>query len=157
MSTSRWCPARTAVIAAMTDWFLFFLCTLVVARVSRWVWLDTQLQGTRIKVKAWLQLGHMPEDVVGTAKAEEWLNEYHKNHPTRDFLRHKAYQLIECPWCLSMWISGPLVAILAAADWFWDAVSIPLPLLWWPALSMAAVVLLQWTDGAFNVEVTQKK
>ena len=141
----------------MTEWFQFALLTLVVARVTRWIWLDSQLQGTRIKVKAWLQLGHIPHDVVGTPKMEEALNEYHKKHPTRDFLRHKAYQLIECAWCLSIHVAWVLVLILCTASWFWDKVSIPLPLLYWPALSMSAVVLLQWTDGTFHVEVTQKK
>lgn len=141
----------------MTEWFLFFLCTWVVARVTRFIWLDDMIQGTRIKIKGWLQLGHIPDDVVGTAKMEEWLNKYHQEHPRRELLRRKAFDLIECAWCISMHVSWPLILVLCAASWFWDTVSIPLPLLWWPALSMSAVVLLQWTDGAVNVEMTQKK
>lgn len=146
----------------MTDsvdrWFLFFFLTLWTARVSRYLWLDDMIQGTRIKVKAWLHLGHIPDDVVGTAKMEEWLNTYHREHPRRELLRRKLFDLIECAWCLSVWVAGfSVLGVWLIARYTSVDIDMPLPVMWPVALSMPAVVLLQWTDGAFHVEVSQKK
>ena len=138
---------------AVTEPFLFVILAFLVARVTRFIWLDDLIKGSRTKLKAWLQLGHIPEDVVGSPKMEEWLNEYHNNHPQRAFFRNKAYDLIDCAWCISIWVSGFTIAAL----YLFTDYTLPLPVFWWPALSMAAVVQLQWTDGAFNVEMTQKK
>jgi hypothetical protein len=143
----------------MTDrWFLFFLLTWWTARVSRYLWLDDMIKEWRVAVKGWLQLGHIPADIVGTPKMEDWLNTYHNTHPRRELLRRKAYDLIECAWCLSVWIAGfTVLGVWLVARYTDVDIDMPLPVLWTPALSMAAVVLLQWTDGSFPVKVEQKK
>lgn len=137
----------------MTEWLLLLILILWTGRITRFIWLDDLIKGTRTALKAWLQLGHIPDDIVGTPKMEDWLNEYHNNHPQREFFRRKAFDLIDCAWCISIWIAGFTLLGL----WVLTDVSMPLPLLWWPAISMGAVILLQWTDGTFHVETSQKK
>ena len=142
----------------MSEPMTFVILALVIARVTRFIWRDDLILNTRIRVKTWLQLGHIPEDVVGTPKMEEWLNEYHTEHPRREVLRQKAFDLIDCAWCSSIWVAGFLVLFchLISNVWFDVDITMPLPVFWWPALSMAAVIPLQWTDGQFEVTATVK-
>ncbi len=46
-------------------------------------------------------------------------------------------KLLICPWCLSFWVAGALVA--AVQPW----TSTPLPLLWWTAVSTGIGVIAQ--------------
>jgi hypothetical protein len=137
----------------MPDLLLLIILILWTGRITRFIWLDDLLKGSRTALKGWLHLGHIPDDIVGKPGMEDWLNDYHNNHPRREFLRRKAFDLIDCAWCISIWVAGFTILGL----WVFTDVSMPLPLLWWPALSMGAVLLMQWTDGTFHVEVTQKK
>lgn len=54
--------------------------------------------------------------------------------PTNPFMRSTAY-LLECDWCMSIWVSAILVWITSSL------VSVPLPLLVWPAVSTIAALI----------------
>ena len=134
------------------QFFLLLLLSLFVARVTRYIWLDSQVKELRAAIKAKLQFGWIPDDIIGTPKMEEWVNEYGKKHPARSYWRRKGLELIGCGWCISIWVAGPTVLIAHLID-----VPMRLPVAWWLALSMGAVVLLEWTDGEKTVALRQTK
>jgi hypothetical protein len=134
------------------QFFLFVLCSFVVGRVTRYLWMDSQIKELRAAVKGWLQLRHIPDDIIGSPKMEEWLNAYNEKHPVRSYWRRKGLELISCGWCLSIWLAGPLTLVLHLVD-----VPMRLPGLWWLALSMSGVCLLEYTDGEKVVELKQPR
>lgn len=137
----------------MSPGLLFVVLTFTVMRVTRFIWMDDLIKEPRVALKGWLQLGHIPDDIVGTPNMEEWLNTYHNEHPRRELFRRKAFDLIDCGWCISIWVS----ALTVVAVYLFTDVSLPLPVFWWLALSGAAVALLEWTDGERNVILKQPK
>lgn len=123
--------------------FTFLLLSFVVARVARFIANDTLWEGTRDKLLEWLRDPIKSQDDDGDT--------YTTRGRRLMFIREKAAELIECVYCNSMWVSaGAVLGVL----WFTD-VSMPLPLLWWPALSMAAIAIVEWTDGTKEVILKQ--
>jgi len=126
----------------MMVFFTFILMSWVVARVARFIANDTLWEGTRDKLLEWLRdpIKSQDDDGTVTARGSRVM-----------FVREKAAELIECVYCNSMWVSaGAVLGVL----WFTDA-SMPLPLFWWPALSMAAIAIVEWTDGTREIILKQ--
>jgi hypothetical protein len=134
------------------QFFLFLLCSFLVARITRYIWMDAQIKELRAAVKAKLQLGHIPDDIIGKPNMEEWINEYKEKHPVRSYWRRKGLELISCGWCISIYVAGPLNLALHLLD-----VPMRLPAVWWLALSMSAVMMLEYTDGEKPVILKQEK
>ena len=135
------------------QFFLFLLLSFVVGRVTWYLWMDSQIKEARAAVKGWLQLGHIPDDVIGKPNMEEWLNGYNSKHPVRHYWRRKGLELISCGWCLSIHVAGALVGVLYLAT----DIQLRLPGLWWLALSMSGVCLLEFTDGEQVTVLKQQK
>lgn len=120
--------------------FTFLLLSLVVARVTRLITEDTILDEPR----RWL-----------LDKLWEWRRpaNVHQQAWEPPYLRKKIHYLLTCPWCSSLYVSA---GVIGATYLFTDA-SIPFPWFWWPALAMAAVLYLEYTDGEKPLLVRLKK
>ncbi len=102
----------------MTYLVYLILLSLVVYRVSRFIVLDTLIDGTRQKV-------------------EDWLME----HRSRLVFR-KLYELIGCPYCVTIWVS--LFAVLFS---YRLLESVPLPVFTWLAGSSGALLVWAIVDS----------
>lgn len=118
----------------MNEFFEFLILALVVARVTRFVVLDELIAGTRDRVIFWLQL-RVDEDL--------------ELPPSRSQrIKQKISILLECPWCVSIYVAAVVVLIHLFGP-FVDP--LPLPVWYWLALSMAAVILIEIVDGVKQV------
>lgn len=90
---------------------LLIVLSLMVYRVSRFIVLDTLIDGTRSKVEDWL-MAHRSK-----------------------LLFRKLYELMGCPYCVTIWVA--LGAVLVS---YFFVDSIPLPLYTWLAVSSGALV-----------------
>lgn len=120
--------------------FTFLITSLVVARVTRLITEDAILDEPRQWLLGKIWIWRKPENV-------------HQSGWQPPYLRRKLHYLLTCPWCASLHVSGFLVILMLV---FTDA-SMPLPLFWWPALAMAAVMYLEFTDGEKPLLVRLKK
>jgi Protein of unknown function (DUF1360) len=96
----------------MSGLSLIVVLSLACYRVTRFVIRDTLWEHWRVK---------LGDRILGTSP-KLW--------------RDKLYDLLHCPYCLSVWVAA---ATVAAADGF---VSVPLPLFSW--LAVAAGSLVVW-------------
>lgn len=96
----------------MSDFFLLVVLSAVVYRVTRFIIEDTLLDGPREKLLTWLE-----------------------EHP--GFMNDKLYVLIECPFCVSIWVSAGAVAL---TDLVVDDVPVPV----WTWLAAATGALVFW-------------
>ena len=97
--------------------FLIAILSLVTYRVSRFFVLDTMIENQRFKVYSWL------------LKHEHWFF-------------HKVHELLSCPYCITVWVSGATVGAYVIF-----VGSMPMPVFTW--LAVAAGSLLPWrlVDG----------
>lgn len=99
----------------MTALVLFIILSAVVYRVSRFIMLDDLIKGSRDWFFARLMKARKDGSVA--------------------LWRSKLAELLDCPWCLTVWVAGAVVAIHHfAVD------PLPFPLWWVPALSGGALV-----------------
>jgi len=91
---------------------LVIVLSAVTYRVARFVVLDTLVENQRFKVYAWL-LNH-----------EHWFF-------------HKIHELLSCPYCITIWISGFVVGAYMIF-----VGSMPMPVFTW--LAVATGSLLYW-------------
>lgn len=117
---------------------VFILCVWTTGRVSRLLATDELLDEPRDHIIGWLTYHGRPEG------QPMW---------QPPLWRRKLAYLITCVWCNSLYVAGALVLGML---WF-TSYSTPLPLLWWPALSMGAVISVNMVDGEANVGVRMKK
>lgn len=96
---------------------LIILLSLAVYRVTRFVILDTIIAHQRI----WLL-----NKILGR-KPRGW--------------REKIHELLQCPFCLSVWLAGASVAL--GDRW----VSVPLPWLAWLGVCTGTVVVWRFVEG----------
>jgi len=109
---------------------LFLLLAFATARVARFIHADTLIETPRNHLLTWL-----------IEPRDGW----------RGAVGNKLAELLDCPWCISVWVS--LCAVLVI-DWG-TSYSIPLPVIWVPALSMLAVMFVEYTDGVKQVKLTK--
>lgn len=107
----------------MPLWLLFLIHTLVVYRVARFIAEDSLIEGWRKAILFRLN-----------AKDASSLNPRLRDDP-REFFKGKAFELLQCPYCLTIWIGAGVVGIhLIWLD------GLPVPVWWWLALSGGALV-----------------
>jgi hypothetical protein len=124
----------------MSEFFLFIVLSLTVARTTRLITEDTILDEPRQWILKRIWGRGKPDDI-------------HESSWTPPYWQGKLHYLLTCPWCCSIWVSaGALGATYLFTDY-----SIPAPWFWWPALAMLAVIFLEWTDGEKLVQVRLKK
>lgn len=107
--------------------------------LTRWAWLIVPLGICRaLQIALWDRIFERPRSwLLGKLNPQG----RPMNDPQRPYLSY----LIECPWCLSVWIGGLAVALL-----LWDATRAgTLAVLAALALSLAAVVLDRAVDRWF--------
>lgn len=86
-----------------------------------------------------------PYDAKRGALAAQWLPEnreiqfVHRRTQGYEDVRPSPFGYwLSCPWCMGLWASAAAVAILA------QLIDVPLPLLWWPAVSQCVGWLRTW-------------
>jgi hypothetical protein len=112
------------------SWLTFIVLIGVVWRVTRFITKDDLIEGTRKKVLAWLEKWKAPDDP-----------DYRKGLTT-DLLAFKAWTLLTCPWCVSIYISA---ATLVAYRIFVD--DVPMPIFMWLAIAGFSLVPYNYLDG----------
>lgn len=110
----------------MPTWLLYLLIALAVHRLTRLVTRDKfpLIAVPRYHVTNWLD------------PSSDYVEQYRRRHPEREDPRTHggivgsslAY-LLECDWCVSVWVSGGLVYVLTLYT------DVPLPYLAWLAAS----------------------
>jgi hypothetical protein len=108
---------------ADVDWSLILICSLVTWRVGRFIAEDALIDGTRSKVKGFLD----------QPRESHW----------RDVLADKVWTLLTCAWCLSIWVSA---GTLLVSRLFWVD-SIPAPVWTWLAVSALPLIPWNYVDG----------
>ena len=103
---------------------LFLIHALLVYRVSRFIISDELIDGTRKKI-----LHRLEASEPGTPTL--------RGNP-REFFKDKAWSLLQCPYCVSMYVGGGTVLIHL---WWLDG--LPYPVWWW--LGICAGALIVWT------------
>ena len=102
---------------------LILIGAIVTWRVTRFIIADDLVKGTRQRVMAW----------VNKPREARW----------KDFLADKAFDLLTCPWCVSIYVSAGYLALTR-----WIVVdSIPVPVWSWLAISALSVIPYQFVDG----------
>lgn len=116
------------------DWTLILIGALVTWRVTRFIVADDLIEGVRAKVIDFVQ----PRRPL---------------HKGRDFLFGKAYTLITCPWCVSIYVSA---GFLLLSRWL-VVDSIPVPVWTWLAVGALSILPYQFADGDWIVTLQQKQ
>jgi hypothetical protein len=101
----------------MPFWLLLFIMACVTYRVSRFIILDGMIAGTRTKVVNWLDF------------------RAHK------LIYRKLAELLECPYCVTIWVSAGTVLITSVY------VDIPLPVWVWLAVGTGALMIWSFVDN----------
>jgi hypothetical protein len=125
----------------------FVILTFVVHRVSRFIWMDDLIEDQRDWLKGKL-LGLPNHPNVTPEEIDAWVSMSASKRSWRASLRYKLFQLIDCVWCISIWVSA---ATVLAHRIFVEPV--PAPVWWWLGLSGAAVAIAEWTDGEKTVKI----
>lgn len=112
---------------------LVLIGALVTWRVTRFIVADDLIEGTRKKVL-------------------DFLGPQRPLHPWRDFWCGKAYTLLTCPWCVSIYVSA---GYLALSRWL-VVDSIPVPVWTWLAIGALSIIPYQFTDGDWIVSVKKQ-
>jgi hypothetical protein len=92
---------------------LVFVLSAVTYRVGRFIVLDTMIDTPREKLMVWLE-----------------------EHPR--WLWAKLYELIGCPWCVTIWVAAGAVGLQT-----WVVGGVPVPV--WTWLAVASGSLVWWT------------
>lgn len=120
----------------MSELLTFVVLTLVAARVTRFIFKDTMWKPTRDKLIGWL------EDPVKIRYGGSPSVEYTHRGRFQMFWRKKLAELIECPYCVSIWVAAGTVFVHRVV-----VEPLPQPVWYWLAVAMGAVVVLEYTDG----------
>lgn len=115
---------------------LFILLAFAVARLTRLVYKDTIFALPRKQLVEWLK------DPVREKKGNHDTVQYVQRHGWVTYLREKIAYLIECPYCVGAYTTA--IVLLGYRIWVGSLVA---PVLWWFAVWMAAIVVLEFTDG----------
>jgi len=117
--------------------FQFILLALVVGRVTRYITSDTMFEETRDRLVIWLKDPVQSQNDDGTFKARS---------KRKQVLGGKLGELITCPWCVSIYVSAGTVFVHRLI-----VEPLPQPVWWWLALSMTAVLFIEFTDGVREI------
>lgn len=103
----------------MSDLILLVVLSAVTYRISRFIVLDSLIDGPRDRIADWLERHSDPRP---------W-------NPHVVF--RKVGELLECPWCITIWVAGAVVATH-------HHVVDPLPVPVWMWLTTATGALIFW-------------
>lgn len=104
----------------MSDWLLVLLVALATHRATRLVTRDHILGRPRLAVQEWFE-DHWEQRTELVSDSDEW--------------QSAGAYFLSCPFCMSVWIGGAIVAATAFT------VGLPVPVLVWAAVSTAAGLL----------------
>lgn len=109
-----------------TDFLLFLFLGFAVFRVTRFLLKDTLIERQRM----WLlhRIAKAKAGPGGMPDVSPW--------------RMKLLQLVQCAWCLSIWVAGMTELVV------WHYCSIRLPLLYFPALSAVSLVFMDMVEDS---------
>jgi hypothetical protein len=136
----------------MNSFLLFIILAATVSRVTRFIVFDSLIDVQR----EWVLRKLKPPAELPVITGDEPIGtEFEWTPPQTRFkvLRDKLATLIDCPWCVSIWVS----AATLWATYLFTEVTVPLPVFYWLALSMVATLLIDWSDGSRNISVTMEK
>lgn len=119
------------------QFFLFLLAALATARLSRLIFKDTIFTAPREHLLEALQ-----DEVVFKKMKGRKDEEVIRRRGWSIYLRNKLAELIVCPYCNSAYTAA---AVLFGTRIF--VTDFAAPVLWWLATWMAAIVVLEYTDG----------
>lgn len=113
----------------MTDALaLFVVASFATYRIWRFLAKDTILERPRESI-----YNHWPPNHQRARMVRKWNVELHEMvGSTRKGTAPPVSMFslgLDCPWCSGFWISGAVTLVLVLTT------SVPLPLLWWPAMS----------------------
>lgn len=112
---------------------------LAAYRLTRFVTRDTLIERPR----HWFFLRFPPDSDYTTmerAQTPEGVT-YWRQSPAPLRPISKLGELFDCPWCFGFWVCGVVVGVVQ------QFLSIPLPVLWWLALSSAVGLTARNLDG----------
>lgn len=109
----------------MSEWLLVILVMLTTYRITRLVIADTFPPIEKPRV--WLINYWWPD--------EDWKTTHPNAVPNWGKLGWSFRYLFTCPWCMSVWVGGPL--IIAVDQWY----DVPVPWLVWAASSAVTGLL----------------
>jgi hypothetical protein len=120
----------------VNPFLLLILCSAVTYRVSRFIVLDTMIEGTRdsfiAKLTTW-------PDSTGRTRV---INRDEATYELIPLWRRKIVELVGCPWCVTIWV-GAAVTLLT----HFIVEPVPAPILWWLTISSLALVLWAIIDA----------
>jgi hypothetical protein len=115
----------------LNDFLLLILCSAAVYRISRFVVLDTMIEGTRDKITTRLATA---TDSQGRRRV---INKGEAAFELIPLWRRKLLELIGCPWCVTVWVAGAVTLLthfivepVPAPVWFWLAIASLALVLW---------------------------
>ena len=94
----------------VTYFVLLIVLSAVTYRVGRFLLLDSLIDAPRERVMVWLE-----------------------EHPGRVW--GKVYELVDCPWCITIWIAAGVVGLQA-----WVVGGVPVPVWTWLAVATGSLV-----------------
>lgn len=121
-----------------SPWFLLVLTALASARIARLVYKDSIFDAPREALVNWLE----DEYKVGAVDSEGVAVPGTITRRRFAWLRVKLAYLITCPYCVTAYTTAPV--LVAWRIWVGP---FAVPVLWWFAVWMLAVVVLEYTDG----------
>jgi hypothetical protein len=130
-------------------WLVLIITTLATARVTRFVVSDDLWKEMREALVRRLQHPAIAAHRDRHPQTDEI--EYKSRHVM--YFHMKVATLITCPWCVSLYVAGGALLLL----WWFTDYQIPVPVFTWPALSMAATLLIEVTDGVKQVQLMSKQ
>lgn len=123
----------------LIDTFVLILVLgLVTYRVTRFIILDSLIENVRARAFEWLLSPLEPAQ-------RETVMELHEDAPLQELSmwRRKLYQLLSCPFCISVWVGAGAVFL---TDWL-TAFDVRLPVWTWLATSTVALVVYAYIDA----------
>lgn len=118
--------------------FLLLLASFVTYRATRFLIADSMIEVTRGRFLNWLW--PPPDFTADIAALVANAGATPKAPTPPSFLRRKLYELVTCPYCLSIWLGGAATLIV------WVFYPIPLPGLWPLALSTGSLILWRFIE-----------
>lgn len=116
----------------MSYWTFVLVGALVTWRVTRFIIADDLIKGTRSRVRLMLDRPF--------------------NNRRKDFLADKAWTLMTCAWCVSIYVSA---GYLLLSRWL-IVNSIPMPVWTWLAVAALSILPYQFADGDWVISISRK-
>jgi hypothetical protein len=86
------------------------------------------------------------DDLIARSRKRllSWLDSPRPGHPWRDFWADKAWTLIICPWCFTIWVSAGYILL---TRWLVEDAYRGAPVWMWLAIAGLSIIPYEYTDG----------